>query len=113
MRGVKKLQTESYDKIIIGAGLYGLYSALFCAKRGNRVLVLENDPAPFMRATYINQANIILLKYLDYTVVLPLTSLTYVWSAIIAFVFLKEKIFGKQMLGLAMIVCGSFLLVVN
>ncbi|WP_369696980.1 hypothetical protein [Fibrobacter succinogenes] len=29
-----------------------------------------------------------------------------------AFVFLKEKIFGKQMLGLAMIVCGAFLLVV-
>lgn len=55
--------------------------------------------------------NIILLKYLDYTVVLPFTSLTYVWSAIFAFVFLKEKIFAKQMLGLAMIVCGSFLLV--
>ena len=49
---------ESYDKIIIGAGLYGLYSALFCAKRGNRVLVLEKDPAPFMRATYINQARV-------------------------------------------------------
>ena len=58
MRGVEKLQTESYDKIIIGAGLYGLYSALFCAKRGNRVLVLEKDPAPFMRATYINQAGV-------------------------------------------------------
>lgn len=57
--------------------------------------------------------NIILLKYLDYTVVLPFTSLTYVWSAILAFVFLKEKIFGKQKLGLAMIVCGAFLLVVN
>lgn len=47
-----------YDKIIIGAGLYGLYSALFCAKRGQRVLVLEMDPAPFMRATYINQARV-------------------------------------------------------
>ena len=52
------MQTESYDKIIIGAGLYGLYSALFCAKRGNWVLVLEKDPAPFMRATYINQARV-------------------------------------------------------
>lgn len=47
-----------YDKIIIGAGLYGLYSALFCAKRGQTVLVLERDPAPFMRATYINQARV-------------------------------------------------------
>lgn len=49
---------EQYDKIIIGAGLYGLYSALFCAKRGQNVLVLERDPTPFRRATYINQARV-------------------------------------------------------
>lgn len=47
-----------YDKIIIGAGLYGLYSALFCAKRGENVLVLECDERPFSRATYINQARV-------------------------------------------------------
>ena len=49
---------EYYDKIIIGAGLYGLYSALFCSKRGENVLVLECDPTPFRRATYINQARV-------------------------------------------------------
>lgn len=43
-----------YDKIIIGAGLYGLYSALFCLRRGESVLVLECDEKPFSRATYIN-----------------------------------------------------------
>lgn len=48
----------NYNKIIIGAGLYGLYSALFCAKRGEKVLVLEHDSAPFKRATYINQARV-------------------------------------------------------
>ena len=47
-----------FDKIIIGAGLYGLYAALYCVKQGDRVLVLEKDPAPFMRATYINQARV-------------------------------------------------------
>jgi len=47
-----------YDKIIIGAGLYGIYSALFCGKRGESVLVLEMDPTPFRRATYINQARV-------------------------------------------------------
>ncbi len=47
-----------YDKIIIGAGLYGLYAAYFCAKRGQHVLVLECDDAPFRRATYINQARV-------------------------------------------------------
>ena len=48
----------SYDKIIIGAGLYGLYSALFCGQKGQSVLVLECDSAPFSRATYINQARV-------------------------------------------------------
>lgn len=47
-----------YDKIIIGAGLYGLYSAEFCGRRGQKVLVLEYDERPFMRATYINQARV-------------------------------------------------------
>lgn len=47
-----------YDKIIIGAGLYGLYSALFCLRRGESVLVLECEEKPFSRATYINQARV-------------------------------------------------------
>lgn len=49
---------KKYDKIIIGAGLYGLYSALFCGEKGQNVLVLEKDPTPFRRATYINQARV-------------------------------------------------------
>ena len=47
-----------YDKIIIGAGLYGLYSALYCANQGDKVLVLECEDAAFKRATYINQARV-------------------------------------------------------
>ena len=49
-----------YDKIIIGAGLYGLYAAKKSSTLGGgkRILVLEYDPAPFMRATYINQARV-------------------------------------------------------
>lgn len=46
------------DKLIIGAGLYGLYAALYCGKKGQQVVVLEMDAAPFMRATYINQARV-------------------------------------------------------
>lgn len=47
-----------YDKIIIGAGIYGLYSALHCAPRKEKILVLEKDDAAFKRATYINQARV-------------------------------------------------------
>ena len=47
-----------YDKIIIGAGIYGLYSALYCAKRNEKIIVLEKDSEAFKRATYINQARV-------------------------------------------------------
>lgn len=49
---------EWYDKIIIGAGLYGLYSAELCGRSGQRVLVLESEETPFSRATYVNQARV-------------------------------------------------------
>lgn len=46
------------DKLIVGAGLYGLYSALYCGRKGQKVILLEREEAPFMRATYINQARV-------------------------------------------------------
>ncbi len=51
-------ELKRYDRIIIGAGLYGLYAALYCGKRGLSVLVLEKEPDAFSRATYINQARV-------------------------------------------------------
>lgn len=51
-------QMDRYDKVIFGAGLYGLYAARFCGQLGQHVLVLERDPAAFTRATYINQARV-------------------------------------------------------
>lgn len=49
---------SKYDKVILGAGLYGLYSALHCGKKGEKILVLERDATAFRRATYINQARV-------------------------------------------------------
>ena len=47
-----------YDKIIIGGGFYGFYSALYAGRNGDSVLLLEQEAQPFARATYINQARI-------------------------------------------------------
>ncbi|HCT63578.1 MAG TPA: amino acid oxidase [Erysipelotrichaceae bacterium] len=47
-----------FDKIIIGAGLYGLYSALYSGKKGEKILVLEKEKESFERATYVNQARV-------------------------------------------------------
>ena len=49
-----------YDKIIIGAGIYGLYAALHCGQKHpqEKILVLEKEKEAFSRATYINQARV-------------------------------------------------------
>ena len=47
-----------FNKIIIGGGLYGLYSALLCGKNGQTVCLLEYESESFARATYINQARV-------------------------------------------------------
>ncbi|MCR5323505.1 MAG: FAD-binding oxidoreductase [Lachnospiraceae bacterium] len=52
------MTSERFDKIIIGAGLYGLYAALFCCNKGQKVVILECESAPFKRATYANQARV-------------------------------------------------------
>ena len=49
---------NTYDKIIIGAGIYGMYAAIRCGAQGQRVLVLEADEGPFLRATFVNQARV-------------------------------------------------------
>lgn len=52
------MSKEKYDRLIIGAGIYGLYSALYCGERGLNVCVLEKEHEAFTRATYVNQARV-------------------------------------------------------
>lgn len=49
---------EHYDKLIIGAGIYGLYAALYCSNRGEKVMILEIEDDIFTRASYVNQARV-------------------------------------------------------
>ena len=61
---------------------------------------------------YVGSAvmNIIVLRYLDYSVVLPLTSITYIWTMLVSFLFLKEHISVKQIIGVSLIVVGAVLI---
>lgn len=52
-------------------------------------------------------ANIIVLRYLDYSVVLPLSSVTYIWTMVLSNRMLDEKITKKKILGVACIVLGA------
>ncbi len=51
--------------------------------------------------------NIWILRYLNYSVVLPLTSLTYIWTLLLSCVILKEKITRKKIIGVTMILIGA------
>ena len=51
--------------------------------------------------------NIWVLKWLDYSVVLPLTSLTYIWTMILSYLILKEKITKRKIAGVILILIGA------
>ena len=52
--------------------------------------------------------NIIVLKELDYSVVLPITSLTYVWTFLLAYFIFKEKMSIEKLCGIILVVLGAF-----
>lgn len=49
---------------------------------------------------------VLVLKYVDYGIVFPLTALTYVWTQIIAFKWGGEKVTKTQITGVVCILCG-------
>ena len=55
--------------------------------------------------------NIVVLTYWEYTLVLPLTSITYVWTAILAKIIYKENLSYLKVLGLGLVVIGSILII--
>lgn len=57
--------------------------------------------------------NIGVLKYLPYSIVLPLTSITYIWTLILASIFFKEKIKKRKLFGTCLIIFGTILLIIN
>jgi drug/metabolite transporter (DMT)-like permease len=57
--------------------------------------------------------NIYVLRYLDYSTVLPLTSLTYIWTMILSRFILKEKMTIRKAIGAIGIVIGTVVMAGN
>lgn len=53
--------------------------------------------------------NIWVLRYLEYSVVLPLTSFTYIWTMVLSYMFLKENITKEKIGGVIAIFIGAIL----
>jgi len=54
--------------------------------------------------------NIYVLRYLDYSILLPLTSMTYIWTMILSVFVIKEKITIQKAIGAIGIVIGALLI---
>jgi putative membrane protein len=57
--------------------------------------------------------NIVVLKTLDYSVVLPLTAITYIWTMVLSYALLKENISKKKIIGVGLILIGAIFVVVR
>lgn len=55
--------------------------------------------------------NVFILKFVDYSIVLPLTSITYVWTMFISYLVLKEKIGVKKIIGITFVIIGCICIV--
>lgn len=73
-------------------------------------LVLTNAWIYLGSFLYILSAvtNIVLLKFLDYSIAFPMTSLTYVWTVIISYFIFKEKLSIRKVLAVILIIIGVF-----
>lgn len=97
--------------------LFGSLGALFLKRGSAKVSELKSlvtTPQIWLGGLfYIAGAllNIYLLRGYSYSIVYPLTSLTYVWSLILSALLLHEKVTVQKLFGIAAICLGAFLLV--
>ncbi|CAD5900472.1 conserved membrane hypothetical protein [Carnobacterium maltaromaticum] len=54
--------------------------------------------------------NIVLLKFLDYSIAFPMTSLAYVWTVLISHDTFKESLNTKKIIAIFMIIYGVFII---
>ena len=103
--------------LLIVMTLMGSVAAFFLKKASgfkNITELIKNYNLYIGAGLYLLSAiiNIIVLRYLNYSVVLPLTSITYVWTMVIPYLFLKEKVGIKKLLGVSFIIMGCVCIVV-
>ncbi len=104
-----------YYLVLLIMTMLGAVASLFLKRAsGSNGLVemLKNVNLYIGGFLYVTSAvlNIWLLKILDYSVILPLTSLTYIWTMVLSYFILKEKITLKKMVGVCLILIGAIII---
>lgn len=107
-----------YYLLLVLMTLSGAIAFLFLEKASGSekiIYMLKNINLYIGGGLYLISAllNIFVLRYLDYSVVLPLTSITYVWTMIISYLILKESITKRKIAGVALILVGAVLVSIS
>lgn len=106
-----------YYTILILMTCLGSVAALFLKKASrseNVFKMLFNCNLYIGAGLYLISSvlNIWVIKYLNYSVVLPLTSITYIWTMVLSYWILKEKITKKKVFGIGLIVIGAIIVTI-
>lgn len=101
-----------YYFILVVMAFLGSLASLFLKKASsteNICKIFSNKNLYLGGVLYFVSAllNIYILKYLDYSIVLPLTSITYIWTMALSYIILREKISHKKIIGVVLILVGA------
>ena len=104
-----------YYIVLLIMTMFGSVASLFLKKASglnSLIDMLKNINLYIGGFRYVSSAilNIWLLKILDYSVILPLTSLTYIWTMVLSYFILKEKITVKKIAGVCLILVGAIII---
>ena len=103
--------------LVLVMTLTGSVAALFLKKAsgaGGLLSMFRAWPLYVGAFLYLMSAvvNILLLRRMDYSVVLPLTSLTYIWTMLFSARLLGERITGRKLAGVCAILAGAILIAI-
>jgi len=105
--------------LIISFTLLGAFGAFFLKKATMKAASISNlifEPNLYIGGIlYFIAAllNIYALTILPYTIVLPLTSITYIWTLVISYMLLNENVNRYKIIGVTLIIGGSVFLGVS
>ncbi len=107
--------------LILIMTISGTFGALFFKRaigqqKGINLIKLALTPSLYLGGVcYVLGAstNIILLRYMDYSVIYPMTSLTYIWTMIVSYLILNERITRDKFFAILFIIAGVVVLNIN
>ena len=107
--------------VVLVMTVSGTFGALFLKKGIAKMKGINIFSLIFIPYLYIGVAfylvgaitNIVLLRYIPYTVLYPMTSLTYIWTMAVSYFILKEKINRDKVIAIICIVAGVLILSIS